>query len=53
VLWLDKEEADVMKQRIKDMETKLQARIDATILGNRETLQRISEKYQKVASMMN
>jgi len=53
VVWFEKEEADVMRKRIKEREAKLQAKIDSTEILNAKTLQRINEKYQKVASMMN
>lgn len=53
VVWLDKDEAEVMRKRIKDRELKMQAQIEAAEIGNAKTLQRISEKYQRVASMMN
>lgn len=52
-VWLDKEDADLMRKRIKDRELKIQAQTEALELCNAKTLQRVSEKYQQVASMMN
>lgn len=52
-VWLDREDADLMRKRIKDRELKLQAQIETAELCNARTLQRVTEKYQRVASMMN
>lgn len=53
MVWLTKEEAEVMKKKVRDKELRLQAQIEATEIGNQKLFKRVSDKYEKVCALMN
>lgn len=52
-LWLEREEAEILRKRIKDEECQLQAKIESDKILNAYNLARVRAKFQMVASMMN